>query len=111
MILAAAALWLAAYGQLRFLSPPIGKLLSSEIVKASEHERLHAFWSFPWRGIGGGTGRLAAFALVGSVLVCATVRTWWAWGATLVAAPLLLNWYIALCLLMPAILFIDKMRL
>lgn len=109
MLVTAAALWVAAFGQLRFLSPPITKLISSQLVKASEREKL-AVWSFPWRGTGSETARLAALAAVVSVVVCVAIRTWWAWGATLVVAPLLVNWYITFVQLMPAFVVVDKMR-
>jgi hypothetical protein len=111
MILAAAFLWGSAFLQLRFLSPPIHKLTTNKNVGIAKQKDVEAFWSFPWRGVGSEAGRLAAGAIVVTIVVCLLVRTWWAWGAMLVAAPLLLNWYVSLCLLMPAIVVIDKMRL
>jgi hypothetical protein len=111
MLLTAATLWIAAYAQLRFLSPPIAKLLSSNLVKVSERQKLDGFWNFPWRGTGSGTARLAALAAVASAIICVSVRTWWAWGATLVAAPLAANWYITFFLFMPALVIVDKMKL
>jgi hypothetical protein len=111
MLLAAATLWLAAYGQLRLLSPPIQKLTTNPSVGIAKPRDVASFWAFPWRGTGSGAARLAAAAAVVSVVVCMSVRTWWAWGATLVVAPLLVNWYISLCLLLPALLIVDKMRL
>ena len=111
MLLAAMLLWGAAFLQLRFLSPPIMKLTTSKLVDIAKQKDIEAFWAFPWRGTGSQTGRLAAVAIVVTIAVCGLVRTWWAWGAMLVAAPLALNWYVSLCLLMPALVVVDKMRL
>ena len=109
MLLTALILWLAAFAQLRFLSPPIKKLVTSKYVDIAKQRDVESFWAFPWRGTGSDAGRLAAVAVVVSAVVCVSVRTWWAWGVTLVAVPFALNWYITLCLLLPALLIVDKM--
>ena len=111
MLLTAVILWGAAYLQLRFLSPPVAKLVASEGLKITKQKDRDAVWAFPWRGVGADTARLAALAAIASALVCASVRTWWAWGATLVAAPLAANWYISMWLLLPALVVVDKMRI
>ena len=110
-MLTALILWVSAYAQLRFLSPPIKKLVTSKYVDIAKQRDVEAFWAFPWRGTGSQAARLAAVAVVVSAVVCVSVRTWWAWGAMLVAVPFALNWYISLCLLLPALLIVDKMRL
>ncbi|HVJ82324.1 MAG TPA: hypothetical protein VNC50_14745 [Planctomycetia bacterium] len=111
MLLTAVVLWLAAWAQLRILSPPITKLVSSQYVDIAKKREVKAFWAFPWRGLGPDAARVAAVAIIASLVLCAAVRRWWAWGVALVAFPFALNWYITLCLLLPALVVVDKMRL
>ena len=109
MLLMAAVLWSAAYGQLNLLVPAsIEELdLQRSPHLKKEMDKLTAVWYNPWRAI-----RLTWLipSIAGATIVlCAAIRKWWFWGAFLVAFPLLMNWYISVGLLI-SMLYLTQSR-